>query len=108
MSEVITRASETLNTIVVTGPSLVETKSGVFIYIDKDNNVTIYGQNSIRLDIDGDLELDAKNINMHASESFNLDVDGDIYIGSSTHLTQQAPRIDLNPKVLSTGYRGKK
>jgi uncharacterized protein (TIGR00266 family) len=61
----------------------------------------------IELDIDGDFDLQADNINMRA-KSLNMDVDGDIYIGSSTHLTQQAPRIDLNPKVLSTGYRGKK
>ena len=107
MSEVITRDKELLNTIVVEGPSLVETKSGVFIYIDKDNNVTIYGQRSIKLDIDGDFDLQADNINMRA-KSLNMDVDGDIYIGSSTHLVQQAPRIDLNPKVLSTGYRDEK
>ena len=107
MSEVITRDKELLNTIVVEGPSLVETKSGVFIYIDKDNNVTIYGQNSIKLDIDGDFDLCADNINMRA-KSLNVDVDGDIYMGSSTHMVHQAPRIDLNPKVLSTGYRDEK
>jgi hypothetical protein len=93
--------------VVVTGPSLVESKSGINIYIDKDNNVTIYGQRSIKLDIDGDFDLQADNINMRA-KSLNMDVDGDIYIGSSTHMVQQAPRIDLNPSVLSTGYRGKK
>ena len=107
MSEVIVREKESLNTVVVTGPSLVETKSGIKIYIDKDNNVTIYGQRSIKLDIDGDFDLQADNINMRA-KSLNMDVDGDIYIGSSTHMIQQAPRIDLNPKVLSTGYRDEK
>ena len=107
MSEVLVRPKEPLNTVVVTGPSLVETKSGIKIYIDKDNNVTIYGQRSIKLDIDGDFDLQADNINMRA-KSLNMDVDGDIYIGSSTHLVQQAPRIDLNPKVLSTGYREEK
>ena len=107
MSEVLTRPSDTLKTIVVTGPSLVETKSGIKIYIDRDNNVTIYGQRSIKLDIDGDFDLQADNINMRA-KSLNMDVDGDIYIGSSTHMIQQAPRIDLNPKVLSTGYRDEK
>ena len=107
MSEVMVREKETLNTVVVTGPSLVETTSGIKIYIDKDNNVTIYGQRSIKLDIDGDFDLQADNINMRA-KSLNMDVDGDIYIGSSTHMIQQAPRIDLNPKVLSTGYRDEK
>jgi pectate lyase len=107
MSEVLVREKESLNTVIVTGPSLVETKSGIKIYIDKDNNVTIYGQRSIKLDIDGDFDLQADNINMRA-KSLNMDVDGDIYIGSSTHMIQQAPRIDLNPKVLSTGYRDEK
>jgi pectate lyase len=107
MSEIMVREKESLNTVVVTGPSLVETKSGIKIYIDKDNNVTIYGQRSIKLDIDGDFDLQADNINMRA-KSLNMDVDGDIYIGSSTHMIQQAPRIDLNPKVLSTGYRDEK
>ncbi len=94
--------------LIANRPCIIEVDGGVTIHIDADNNVIVAGSNKLKFEINGDLELDAKNINMHASESFNLDVDGDIHIGSSTHLTQQAPRIDLNPKVLSTGYRGRK
>jgi hypothetical protein len=94
--------------VIANRPCVIEVDGGVSIRIDVDNNVIVRGQSKLMLEVNGDLELDAKNITMHASESFNLDVDGDIHIGSSTHLVQQAPRIDLNPKVLSTGYRGKK
>jgi diacylglycerol kinase family enzyme len=92
--------------LIASKPCLIEVEGGVTIRIDEDNNLIVSGQK--KLSFSGDnVHIDAKNINLHASESFNLNVDGEIYMGSSTHIEQQAPRIDLNPKILTSGYRGK-
>ena len=93
--------------ILATKPCLIEVEGGVTIKIDKNNNVIVSGQNKILFQND-DIEFDAKRVKIHASESFNLDVDGKIYMGSSEHIEQQSMRIDLNPKILTSGYRGKK
>jgi hypothetical protein len=44
------------------------------------------------------LNLEAENINLNAKEN--------VYIGSGKNITQQAPRIDLNPELDSSGYEG--
>lgn len=93
--------------ILATKPCLIEVEGGVTIKIDENNNVIVSGQNKILFQND-DIEFDAKRVKIHASESFNLDVDGKIYMGSSEHIEQQSMRIDLNPKILTSGYRGKK
>ena len=46
------------------------------------------------------IEMDAKNITLNAKEK--------VYIGSGEGITQQAPRIDLNPEQDASGYKGKK
>ncbi len=81
----------------VGSPAIVEVDGGVTIHIDAKNNVTIKGHEKIRMKCDGDFEVDAKNINMQAQEN--------VYIGSGKHLVQQAPRIDLNPKINQSGYK---
>jgi hypothetical protein len=93
--------------VVVSKPCLIEVEGGVTIKIDKDNNVVVSGHNKLLFQND-DVEIDAKRIKIHASESFDLDVDGKIYMGSSEHIEQQSMRIDLNPKILTSGYRDKK
>lgn len=93
--------------ILATKPCLIEVEGGVTIKIDKNNNVIVSGQNKILFQND-DIEFDAKRVKIHASESFDLDVDGKIYMGSSQHIEQQSMRIDLNPKILTSGYRSKK
>lgn len=93
--------------VVASKPCLIEVEGGVTIKIDKDNNVVVSGQNKLLFQND-DVEIDAKRVKIHASESFDLDVDGKIYMGSSEHIEQQSMRIDLNPKILTSGYRGKK
>ena len=89
-------------------PAIIEVEGGVTIHIDTNNDVTIKGHNNLDFDCKGDLNFNAKNINIRGSESFNLDVNGDIYVGSSTHIIEQAPMIDFNPKVMTSGYRNKK
>jgi phage gp45-like len=93
--------------VVASKPCLIEVEGGVTIKIDKDNNVVVSGQNKLLFQND-DVEIDAKRVKIHASESFDLDVDGKIYMGSSEHIEQQSMRIDLNPKILTSGYRGKR
>lgn len=93
--------------LIATKPCLIEVEGGVTVKIDKDNNVIVSGQNKLLFQND-DIEIDAKRVKIHASESFDLDVNGKIYMGSSEHIEQQSMRIDLNPKILSSGYRGKK
>jgi hypothetical protein len=92
--------------IIASKPCLIEVDGGVTIKIDNDNNIIISGQNRLLFQNDT-IDIEANDINIHAKNSLNFDVDGKIYIGSSTHIEQQAPRIDLNPKILSTGYRKK-
>jgi lipopolysaccharide export system protein LptA len=93
--------------VLVSKPSVIEVEgSNITISIDKDNNITFLGQNKVILQSDN-LVLEGDTINIHAKESFNLDVDGKIYLGASEHIEQQAPRIDLNPKIMSSGYRKK-
>lgn len=86
-------------------PKVIEIEDGVKIHVDTDNNIVIEGHNGIKFKCPGDIEFEAENINMHA-KSMITSVDGDVYVGSSTHIVHQAPRIDLNPKVLTTGYYG--
>lgn len=88
-------------------PCVIEVEGGVTIKIDKDNNILVSGHNKLMFQND-DVEIDAKRVKIHASESFDLDVNGKIYIGSTDHIEQQSMRIDLNPKVMTSGYRGKK
>ena len=92
--------------LVASKPCLIEVEGGVTIKIDKDNNVIVSGQNKLCFQNDT-IEFDAKKIKMHASESFDLDVDGKIYVGARDQIEQQAIRIDLNPKIMTSGYRGK-
>jgi hypothetical protein len=93
--------------IIATKPCLIEVEGGVSIHIDDNNNIVVSGQNKLMFHGD-DVEIDTKRMKIHASESFDLDVDGKVYIGSSEHIEQQSMRIDLNPKIMTTGYRGKK
>lgn len=102
------KLAEKIERITVSRPSTVYVDGGITLHIDSDNNVTIEGHKSLKFSCDGDLDFDAKNINLHASKSLNIDVNGDIHIGSSTNIVEQAPRIDLNPKELTSGYKGKK
>jgi phage gp45-like len=88
-------------------PTVINVRGGVQIYIDEENNIEIYGHKSLNFKVDGDINFDGKNINLRASESYNLNVDGDIYVGSSTHIVEQAPRIDLNPEIMTSGYKNK-
>ena len=88
-------------------PSIVKVEGGVTIRIDKDKNVTIEGQNSLSFRCEGDLDLDAEHINLHARKGMTMNVDGEVYMGSSKHIIQQAPRIDLNPyEGMVSGYYG--
>jgi hypothetical protein len=80
----------------VSGPTLIEVEGGVTVYVDQNNCVTIQGQNNVKITTPEDLLLDAKNIDIKAKES--------VYIGSDKHIVQQAPRIDLNPKIMTKGY----
>ena len=93
--------------ITVDRPTIIKVKGGVKIYVDEENNIEVYGHKSLNFKVDGDINFEGKNINLHATESYSLNVDGDVYVGSSTHITEQAPRIDLNPKVLTSGYKKK-
>lgn len=86
-------------------PQLIELEDGVTIKIDSNKNILIEGQNGIKFKCIGDIDFDADTINMHA-KTMTMSVDGDVYMGSSTHIIQQAPRIDFNPNVLSSGYYG--
>lgn len=101
-----TLENTTVNSITVPNNSMVNVEGGVRIFVDTNNNVTIYGQNSLSIHSEGDLDIDAKNVNIHARESMVMSVDGDVYLGSSSHIIQQAPRIDLNPNIESSGYYG--
>lgn len=93
--------------IEVKKPSIVKVEGGVNIRIDKDKNVTIEGQNSLSFRCEGDLDLDAEHINLHARKGMTMNVDGEVYMGSSKHIIQQAPRIDLNPyEGMVSGYYG--
>lgn len=93
--------------IEVKKPSIVKVEGGVTIRIDKDKNVTIEGQNSLSFRCEGDLDLDAEHINLHARKGMTMNVDGEVYMGSSKHIIQQAPRIDLNPyEGMVSGYYG--
>ena len=93
--------------ITIDRPSIINVRGGVKIYIDEENNIEIYGHKSLNFKVDGDINFDGKNINLRASESYSLNVDGDVYVGSSTHIIEQAPRIDLNPKIMTSGYKDK-
>lgn len=84
-------------------PKVIEVEDGVIIKIDADNNIIIEGQKSIKFKCEGDMDFDANTINMHA-KAMNMCIDGDVYLGSSSHLVHQAPRIDLNPIVKYSGY----
>lgn len=80
----------------VSGPTLIEVEGGVTVYVDHNNCVTIQGNKNVKITTPEDLTLDAKNIDIKAKET--------VYIGSDKHIVQQAPRIDLNPKIMSKGY----
>jgi hypothetical protein len=93
--------------LTVKKPSIINVEGGVTIRVDKDKNVTIEGHNSLKFCCDGDLDFDADNINLHARSGMTVNVDGEIYMGSSRHIIQQAPRIDLNPyDGIVSGYYG--
>jgi len=81
----------------VSGPTLIEVEGGVTVYVDHNNCVTIQGNKNVKITTPETLSLDAKNIDIKAKEA--------IYIGSDKHIIQQAPRIDLNPKIMSKGYK---
>jgi hypothetical protein len=88
-------------------PSIIKVDGGVTIHIDKDKNITIEGQNSLSFRCEGDVDFDAGHINLHARKGMTMNVDGEIYMGSSKHIIQQAPRIDLNPyEGMVSGYFG--
>jgi hypothetical protein len=71
---------------------------GVTVRITEDGNVNITGAKN--------LAFEGEKISFHATESLDMNVDGDVYIGTSTHLILQAPRIDQNPdKDRKTGYK---
>jgi len=92
--------------IEINKPSIVKIDGGVTIRIDSNKNITIEGQNSLSFKCDGDLDFDAEHINLHARKGMTMNVDGEVYMGSSKHIIQQAPRIDLNPYERTTGYYG--
>lgn len=78
---------------------------GVDIEITKDGNVTIKGAKNFSVEAE-DFSIDAERISFHAKESLDVNVNGDIYLGSSTHMIMQAPRIDHNPKKdRKSGYK---
>jgi hypothetical protein len=87
-------------------PELVDFKfGGVTIEVTKDGNVTIKGAKKLSIEAD-DFSVEAERIKFHAKESLDVDVDGDIYMGSSTHMIMQAPRLDHNPhEGRKTGYK---
>lgn len=70
---------------------------GVTVEVTKDGNVNISGAKN--------LAFEGEKISFHAKESLDFDVNGDIYVGSSTHLIMQAPRIDHNAEKRGTGYK---
>lgn len=86
-------------------PTVVEVKNGVKIHIDENGNIEVEGNNNISFKCQGNMDFDAENINMHA-KSMIMNIDGYVYMGSSKHIIQQAPRIDLNPFIQTTGYYG--
>jgi hypothetical protein len=78
---------------------------GVTIRVTRDGNVTIKGAKNLSVKSE-DFSVDAKRISLHAEESLDVNVNGDIYLGSSTHVITQAPRIDHNPKKdRKSGYK---
>lgn len=88
-------------------PSIIKVDGGVTIRIDRDKNITIEGQNSLSFRCEGDVDFDAEHINLHARKGLTMNVDGEVYMGSSKHIIQQAPRIDLNPyEGMVSGYYG--
>lgn len=71
---------------------------GVTIEVTAEGDVNISGANN--------LSFDANKISFHAVESMDINVDGDVYVGSSTHIINQAPRVDINPDAgRKTGYK---
>lgn len=93
--------------IEINKPSIVKIDGGVTIRIDSNKNITIEGQNSLSFRCDGDVDFDAEHINLHARKGMTMNVDGEVYMGSSKHIIQQAPRIDLNPyEGIVSGYFG--
>lgn len=94
------------DTIEVSKPSIIKVDGGVTIRVDSNRNVTIEGQNSLSFKCEGDVDFDADHINLHARKGMTMNVDGEVYMGSSKHIIQQAPRIDLNPFERTTGYYG--
>lgn len=99
---------ETLFDIVeIKKPSIIKVDGGVTIRIDNNKNITIEGQNSLSFRCEGDVDFDAEHINLHARKGLTMNVDGEVYMGSSKHIIQQAPRIDLNPyEGMVSGYYG--
>lgn len=69
---------------------------GVTVSIDPDGTVKIIGARTIDF-VSEEINFFSKNINFDATESMNINVDGTVYVGSSQHIINQAPRIDLNP-----------
>ena len=84
-----------LQRIKVRESTYIEVDGGVTIFVDDHKNVFIDGHDKIYINTQDDLNLNAKNVNITAKE--------DVYIGSGKNITQQAPRIDLNPNQ----YKGK-
>lgn len=74
---------------IIDTPTTVETPTGLKIYIDAFNNVTIVGQNQIKFKCEGDMEFEADNIRMKAKDQFRVE--------SDKNLIHKAKRIDLNP-----------
>jgi hypothetical protein len=81
----------------VSAPCTVEFEGGVFIYFDEDKSITIKGQNKMRFESEGDVEIAGKNVNIQAEKN--------LYIGSGEHIVQQSQRIDLNPEKNKSGYK---
>ena len=89
-----------LQRIKVDSPAVIEIDNGISIHIDANRNVFIDGHNKLIMRSVENIEMDAKNIHLNAKEN--------VYIGSGKNITQQAPRIDLNPLGDESGHRGSK
>lgn len=81
-------------------PAMIDVHGKIFIAVDSDGQITISGSESVKIEAPENIDLDAKNINIQAEEH--------VYIGSGQNITQQAPRIDLNPDIKNTNGYGRK
>ena len=70
--------------------------NGITIRVSEDKTVEIIGAKNVIFESEN-VDFKSKNINFDATESMNINVDGTLYVGSSEHIINQAPRIDLNP-----------